>query len=65
VKSIIKVTEVGSFVTVGVYGDGKEYVTEEAIGRIFDADGNLMSEGKILVLWKKNTSRLENVQGLL
>lgn len=43
----------GEFVTVGVYGDGKEYVTEEAIGRIFDGDGNLMSEGKILVLWKK------------
>ena len=43
----------GKFVTVAVYGDGGEYVTEEAIGRIFDAAGNLMSEGKILVLWKK------------
>lgn len=43
----------GKFVTVEVYGDGKEYVTEEAIGRIFDAAGRLMSEGKILVLWKK------------
>jgi ketosteroid isomerase-like protein len=43
----------GEFVTVAVYGDGKEYVTEEAIGRIFDKEGKLMSEGKILVLWKK------------
>lgn len=45
----------GEFVTVAVYGDGKEYVTEETIGRIFNANGELMSEGKILVLWKKTT----------
>lgn len=43
----------GEFETIAVYGDGKEYVTEEAIGRIFDSVGNKMSEGKILVLWKK------------
>jgi ketosteroid isomerase-like protein len=46
----------GEFVTVAVYGDGVEYVTEEAIGRIFDEAGELMSEGKILVLWKKTSA---------
>lgn len=43
----------GEFETVAVYGDAIEYVTEEAIGRIFDATGKQLSEGKILVLWKK------------
>lgn len=43
----------GKFVTTAVYGDGNEYVTEEGIGRVFDTKGNLMSEGKYLVLWKK------------
>ena len=43
----------GEFITLEVYGDGSEYVTEEAIGRIFDGMGRIMSEGKILVLWKK------------
>lgn len=45
----------GEFETIAVYGDGGQYVTEEAIGRIFDASGQLMSEGKILVLWKKTS----------
>lgn len=45
----------GEFITTAVYGDGNEYVTEEAIGRIFDESGQLMSEGKILVLWKKTS----------
>lgn len=45
----------GEFITTAVYGDGHEFVTEEAIGRIFDATGQLMSEGKILVLWKKTS----------
>lgn len=45
----------GEFITTAVYGDGNEYVTEEAIGRIFDATGQLMSEGKILVLWKRTS----------
>lgn len=43
----------GEFVTLAVYGDGIAYVTEEAIGRIFNGRGELMSQGKILVLWKK------------
>jgi ketosteroid isomerase-like protein len=45
----------GKFVTVAVYGDGREYVTEEVVGRIFDSTGKQMSEGKILVLWKKTS----------
>jgi ketosteroid isomerase-like protein len=43
----------GRFITTNVYGDGKEYVTEEGIGEVFDANGKLLDEVKYLVLWKK------------
>jgi ketosteroid isomerase-like protein len=45
----------GKFITTAVYGDGNEYVTEEGIGVIYDAAGNVMAggQGKYLVLWKK------------
>jgi len=43
----------GKFITVNVYGDGHEYVTEEGLYQSFDANGKLFDEGKFLVLWKK------------
>jgi ketosteroid isomerase-like protein len=43
----------GKFITVGVYGDGKEYVTEEGLWQSFDANGIMFDNGKFLVLWKK------------
>jgi ketosteroid isomerase-like protein len=43
----------GRFITTAVYGDGKEYVTEEGLWQSFDANGNLFDDGKFLVLWKK------------
>ena len=43
----------GKFTTVAVYGDAKEFVTEEGIGEIFDAKGDSIDRGKYLVLWKK------------
>jgi ketosteroid isomerase-like protein len=43
----------GKFFTTAVYGDGKEYVTEEGIYQSFDKNGELLDEGKFLVLWKK------------
>ncbi|HWA35286.1 MAG TPA: nuclear transport factor 2 family protein [Cyclobacteriaceae bacterium] len=43
----------GKFVTTAVYGDGKEYVTEEGLWQSMDASGKIFDDGKFLVLWKK------------
>jgi hypothetical protein len=43
----------GKFITTAVYGDGREFVTEEGIWQSFDANGTLFDNGKFLVLWKK------------
>ncbi|UGU16131.1 nuclear transport factor 2 family protein [Sinomicrobium kalidii] len=43
----------GRFITTAIYGDGKEYVTEEGLWQSFNADGELFDNGKFLVLWKK------------
>ncbi|HEX8059832.1 MAG TPA: nuclear transport factor 2 family protein [Cyclobacteriaceae bacterium] len=43
----------GKFITTAVYGDGKDFVTEEGLWQSFDASGKLFDDGKFLVLWKK------------
>lgn len=43
----------GKFITTAVYGDGKEFVTEEGLWQSFDASGKMFDNGKYLVLWKK------------
>ena len=43
----------GKFITTNVYGDGKEYVTEEGLWQSVNAKGELFDDGKFLVLWKK------------
>jgi ketosteroid isomerase-like protein len=43
----------GKFITTAVYGDGKEYVTEEGVWQSFDSTGKMFDDGKFLVLWKK------------
>jgi ketosteroid isomerase-like protein len=43
----------GKFITTNVYGDGKEFVTEEGLWQSFDAGNNMFDNGKFLVLWKK------------
>ncbi|MEO7990582.1 MAG: nuclear transport factor 2 family protein [Chryseolinea sp.] len=43
----------GKFITTSVYGDGKEYATEEGLWQSFDANNTLFDDGKFLVLWKK------------
>jgi ketosteroid isomerase-like protein len=43
----------GRFITTAVYGDGKEFVTEEGIWQSMDASGKVFDDGKFLVLWKK------------
>ena len=45
----------GKFITTAVYGEGKEYVTEEGVWQSFDAAGKLFDDGKFLVLWKKTS----------
>ena len=46
----------GKFITTNVYGDGKEYVTEEGFWQSVNAKGELFDDGKFLVLWKKTTN---------
>jgi ketosteroid isomerase-like protein len=43
----------GKFITVDVFGDGAEFVTEEGFWQSFGADNKLLDNGKFLVLWKK------------
>src|SRR5882757_2790688 len=43
----------GKFITIDVFGDGLEFVTEEGFWQSFDADNKLFDNGKFLVLWKK------------
>ena len=43
----------GKFMTMEVYGDAFEYVTEEGLWQVFDANGQSIDEGKYLKLWKK------------
>ncbi len=41
------------FTTKDVYGDGKEYVTEEGTWQVFDLGGKLLDDGKYLKLWRR------------
>ncbi len=41
------------FMTIDVYGDSKEYVTEEGTWQVFDPQGKLLDDGKYLKLWKR------------
>jgi ketosteroid isomerase-like protein len=40
------------FQTSNIYGDGKEYVTEEGTWQVFAPSGKLLDDGKYLKLWK-------------
>jgi ketosteroid isomerase-like protein len=43
----------GHFITIDVFGDGVEFVTEEGFWQTFDGDNRLTDQGKFPVLWKK------------
>jgi ketosteroid isomerase-like protein len=43
----------GKFITIDVFGDGVEFVTEEGFWQSFDANNRLFDNGKFLVLWRK------------
>ena len=43
----------GKFITIDVFGNDVDFVTEEGFWQSFDADNKLFDNGKFLVLWKK------------
>jgi ketosteroid isomerase-like protein len=43
----------GNFITIDVFGDGDEFVTEVGFWQLFGADNKPLDNGKFLVLWKK------------
>jgi len=43
----------GKFITIDVFGDGVEFVTEVGFWQSFDANDKMFDNGKFLVLWKK------------
>jgi len=43
----------GKFITIDVFGEGMEFVTEVGFWQSFDANNRLFDNGKFLVLWKK------------
>ena len=43
----------GKFITIDVFGDGEEFVTEVGLWQSFDAHNTLFDNGKFVVLWKK------------
>jgi ketosteroid isomerase-like protein len=45
----------GKFITIDVFSDGKEFVTEVGYWQSFDAHNTLFDNGKFVVLWKKTT----------
>ena len=44
------------FKTGNIYGDGKEYITEEGTWEVFDPSGKLLDDGKYLKLWRRTTA---------
>jgi ketosteroid isomerase-like protein len=42
-----------TFTIQNLYGDGKEFVTEESYYEMNDLEGKKMDEGKVVVIWKK------------
>ena len=45
----------GKFITIDVFGDGVEFVTEVGFWQLFGANNAPLDDGKFLVLWKKTT----------
>jgi ketosteroid isomerase-like protein len=43
----------GKFITLDVFGDGREFVTEVGLWQSFDVHNTLFDNGKFVVLWKK------------
>lgn len=46
----------GKFITIDVFGDGIEYVTEVGFWQLFGANNKPLDNGKFLVLWKNSAN---------
>lgn len=46
----------GRFMTIDIFGDAGEFVTEVGFFQLFDAGNNMIDNGKFLVLWRKTTA---------
>jgi ketosteroid isomerase-like protein len=44
-----------TFTTIDLFGQTKDYVTEQGAYEMFDADAHSLGKGKYLVIWKKTT----------
>jgi ketosteroid isomerase-like protein len=44
------------FIIQHLYGDGKEFVTEESYYEMTDLNGNKLDDGKVIVIWKKTAA---------
>ena len=45
----------GKLISIDVFGDGVEFVTEVGFWQLFGANNKPLDDGKFLVLWKKTT----------
>jgi ketosteroid isomerase-like protein len=45
----------GTFTTLELFGDAKEYVTEIGIAKIYDGNSHLVADVHYMVLWKKTS----------
>jgi len=46
----------GRFITIAIFGDDGEFVTEVGFYHLFDAKNVMLDDGKYLVLWKKTAA---------
>ncbi|MGY3212012.1 YybH family protein [Mucilaginibacter sp. HD30] len=45
----------GEFISVDLFGNGDDFITEEGFWRTFDAKNQPLDNGKFLVLWKRTS----------
>jgi ketosteroid isomerase-like protein len=46
----------GKFISVDLFGDGQDFVTEVGFYQFFDAKNRTVGDGKYIVLWKKTAT---------
>lgn len=46
----------GKFISIDIFGDGHDFVTEVGFYHLFDAKNMTVEDGKYIVLWKKTAN---------
>jgi len=46
----------GKFISIDIFGDGQDFVTEVGFYHLFDAKNIELEDGKYIVLWKKTAN---------